>query len=117
MVFPFLPFLSNPQHACGLAYWSGSKKNEYQSMWFKHATILGYSILYLLSLVVDIRAHDVCVYFRVLLYLSVHRRTVLVVTQLRYVAVLMYGGGGGGALFGVNARVGSKGHAWRTRVA
>lgn len=74
-------------------------------MWFKHGTILGYAILYLLSVVVDIRAHDVCGYFRVLLYLSVHRRTVLVVTQLRCEPVShcvccgMGAGGWGGVMF------------------
>lgn len=52
-------------------------------MWFKHATIAGYLIVYLLSLAVDFRAHELCGYFRILLYFSVHRRTVLVVTQLR----------------------------------
>lgn len=52
-------------------------------MWFKHATIAVYLVLYLLSLVVDFRAHALCAFSRILLYLSVHRRTVLVVTQLR----------------------------------
>lgn len=71
------------QHTCGNVYWSGSRKRQYQSMWFKHAVISAYLILYLLSVVVDFRAHALCGFCRILLYLSVHRRTVLVVTQLR----------------------------------
>eukprot|EP00752_Nemacystus_decipiens_P003210 g2971.t1 len=72
-------------HTCGNEYWSGSRKRQYQSMWFKHATIAAYLVFYLLSVVVDFRAHALCHYSRVLLYLSVHRRTVLVVTQLRHI--------------------------------
>ena len=71
------------QHTCGNEYWSGSRKRQYQSMWFKHATIAAYLTFYLLSIVVDFRAHALCSFCRILLYLSVHRRTVLVVTQLR----------------------------------
>lgn len=71
------------QHTCGNEYWSGSRKRQYQSMWFKHATIAAYLAFYLLSIVVDFRAHALCSFCRILLYLSVHRRTVLVVTQLR----------------------------------
>lgn len=54
-------------------------------MWFKHGTIASYAVLYLLAALVDYRAHLVCEYCRILLYLAVHRRTVLVVIQLRCV--------------------------------
>lgn len=52
-------------------------------VWFKHGTLALYGTIYLLSLAVDYRAHSLCAYCRILLYLSVHRRTFLVVTQLR----------------------------------
>ena len=52
-------------------------------MWFKHGTLALYGTIYLLALAVDYRAHSLCAYCRILLYLSVHRRTFLVVTQLR----------------------------------
>eukprot|EP00903_Cladosiphon_okamuranus_P015012 g13891.t1 len=72
-------------HTCGDEYWSGSRKRQYQSMWFKHGIISAYLVLYLLSIGVDFRAHALCSFCRILLYLSVHRRTVLVVTQLRHI--------------------------------
>ncbi|CAM9880018.1 unnamed protein product, partial [Pylaiella littoralis] len=71
--------------ACGSDYWSGSRKSQYQSMWFKHAAIVGYVTVFLLSIAVDDRVHTLSGYGRILLYFCVHRRTVLVVTQLRHI--------------------------------
>ncbi|CAM9708851.1 unnamed protein product [Ectocarpus sp. 4 AP-2014] len=70
---------------CGRDYWAGSRRGRYQSMWFKHGTIASYAALFLLAALVDYRAHMVCEYCRILLYLAVHRRTVLVVIQLRHI--------------------------------
>eukprot|EP00904_Undaria_pinnatifida_P004047 jgi/Undpi1/13643/HiC_scaffold_9.g03297.m1 len=73
------------QHICGRDYWQGVRRVQYQLVWFKHATLALYGTVYLLALAVDYRAHSLCAYCRILLFLSVHRRTFLVVTQLRHI--------------------------------
>lgn len=75
--------MSLRQHIGGRDYWQGVRSVQYQLVWFKHGTLALYGTIFLLSLSVDYRAHSLCAYCRILLYLSVHRRTFLVVTQLR----------------------------------
>lgn len=73
-------------HLYGREYWvNGSGKALSQSIWWKHGILGVYSMVFVLGLTVSRSFHFGVGYCRVLLYLTVHRRTMLVVTQVRHI--------------------------------
>lgn len=52
-------------------------------MWFKHSLLAAYSMIFILGVTFSQAFHLLVGYCRVMLYLCVHRRTMLVVIQVR----------------------------------